>query len=429
MIFSKELKLIEQIADEPKTNAKVDLLKKHKKDLKDVFLYALDFTKKYNIKKFPVNGTAPKEKGTREKIFTYLDYLSSKRGASIAESTKLVEMCHDSDDIEVVRRILNKDLRCGINLKTASKVFKSLPSKDIMLCGKAARVIIRKGKGKPKISSELYEFVEKCGGWENIGISEKENGVRDKIIVGNSIAHISRNGLTYPNFTIFDEPIFYLAEEVKKIVDTKNIIFDGEVVAIDEDFQKQMTQIRRLENVDPSIFELRLFDIPSLGSLSQKKREKILKTAYNNLPKKFQRKIKITLCSVVDKLQEFFNIYKDVTVDRKKEGVVLKKLSGFYENKRSNNWCKVKTFYSEDLRVIRAEKGKPGKKFANTLGALVVDFNGVEVKVGSGYDEKNGERDAFLKNPPKVIEVEYKEITKDGSLFNPTFVRARWEHE
>lgn len=424
MIFSKEYEILEEIAAEPKTKLKLEILKKNRKALKEVVLYALDFTKKYSIKKFPLPGTGFKQRGNRNSIFEYLDYLSSKRGASNEEVRKLAEMCHDEVDIEVVRRIVNKDLRCGINLKTASKVFKDLPTKDIMLCGKAARVIIRKGKNKPKISSELYEFIEECGGWENIGISEKENGVRDKIGVSrNKVIHTSRNGLSYSNFGIFDESLLYLAEEIKGITGEKSVVFDGEVVSVDEDFQKQMTQIRRLENVDPSIFELRLFDIPSLANYTQLKREHILEKAYNKLPKKFQRKIKLTLCIKVESLQEFFNIYRDVTVNKKKEGVVLKNLSGKYENKRSNFWCKVKTFFSEDLKVLGAEKGKPKKKYAKTLGALVVDFNGVRVSVGSGYSDK--ERDYFLIKPPKMIEVEYKEITKDGSLFHPSFVRVR----
>lgn len=427
MIFSNEYEILEEIAQQPKTSLKLELLIKYKKDLKDVVLYALDFTKKYNIKKFPPN-CGPKKRGNKSDVLIYLDYLAGKRGASNEEARKLIEYCHDERDVEVLHRILNKDLRCGINLKTALKVYKELPTKDIMLCGQAARVIIKKGKKRPKISSELYEFIDGCGGWDNIGISEKENGVRDKIVILNkSVKHVSRNGLTYDNFTIFNEPILYLAEEIKKISGINKTILDGEVVSIDEDFQKQMTQIRRLENVDPSIFELRLFDIPSLTFMSQIKRERVLEKAYLNLPKKFHRKMKLTLCKKVETLQEFFNIYKDVTVDRKKEGVVLKNLSGKYENKRSNNWCKVKTFYSEDLKVIRIEKGKPGKKYAKTLGALVVDFNGVEVSVGSGYTDE--ERKAFLIDPPKIIEVEYKEITKDGSLFHPSFVRIRWEKE
>ena len=422
MIFHKEYKILEQIAEEPKTKKKLLILEKNREVLRDVVFYALDFTKKYNIKKFPLPDSKLKRNGDRHSVFDYLDGLSKVRGAKLTDSHNLAEMCQGEEDIEVIRRILNKDLRCGISLKSAQKVYPDLPNKDIMLCYKAARVIIR--KGKKKVSPELMEFVNECGGWKNVGISEKENGVRDKIsIVNGKVVHISRNGLAYNNFGIFNEAILILAESVKSVIKTKKpVIFDGEVVSVDEDFEKQMTQIRRLENVDPSIFELRLFDIPSL-SLTQEEREDVLREAYENIPKKFKIKMKLSLCTKVKDKEAFFVVYDEITNKRKKEGVVLKNLKGTYENKRSAFWCKVKTFFSEDLVVLRAVKGKAGKKFAGTLGALYVDYKGVEVKVGSGYTPE--ERDKFIKKQPKVIEVEYKEVTKAGSLFHGTFVRVR----
>ena len=423
MSFIKEHKVLTKIAKTPKTTEKKKILEENKDLLRKVVLYALDITKKYNIKKFPPQNYKLGEKTKRKSIFELLDTLASVRGATLKTANDLAEMCSCKEDLEVVRMILNKDLRCGINLKTAEKIYPELPSKKIMLCDVAARVIIRKEK-KPKISPELEEFVKSCGGWDNVGVSDKENGVRDKIIINSEVVtHMSRNGLTYPNFSLFDEALIYLKREVQEITGQGNVIFDGEVVSFDEDFQKQMTQVRRLENMDPSIFELRLFDIASLTKETQARREKILKMAYDNLPKKFKRKIKLTLCKKVKSLQEFFVYYNDLTVRQKKEGVVLKNMKGKYENKRSKFWCKVKTFFSVDLKVIRAVFGKAGKKYAKTLGALVVDFKGVEVNVGSGYSDK--ERDHFIQYPPDMIEVEYKEVTKDGSLYIPTFARIR----
>jgi hypothetical protein len=425
MSFIKEFNVITVIAAESKTSEKLAILKDNKELLEKIVFYALDFTKKYNIKKFPPKGFKL-GKFNRKAIFNKLDQLSKVRGASYDDSYELASYCSSIEDLEVVRRILNKDLRCGINLKSASKAYPDLPTKDIMLCGKAARVIVREGK-RPRISPELEEFVESCGGWSNVGISDKEDGVRDKIVIkGTDVAHISRNGLTYNNFGIFDEAILHLKENVELLLKKgpmNDLIFDGEVISDDEDFQKQMTQIRRIEDADPSIFRLRLFDIPTLKKYTQAKRESILRDAYEALPKKFKRKIELTLCYRVKDKSTFLRAYDEVVNIRKKEGVVLKNLKGLYENKRSSYWCKVKTFFSIDLKVIGVNKGKPGKKYAGVLGALVVYFEGREVCVGSGYSDK--QRVDFLDNPPKMIEIEYKSITKDGSLYIPTFVRER----
>jgi ATP-dependent DNA ligase len=75
------------------------------------------------------------------------------------------------------------------------------------------------------------------------------------------------------------------------------------------------------------------------------------------------------------------------------------------------------------LSVVGVNRGKSGKKYGDVLGALIVNFRGTGVCVGSGYSDQ--QRVEFLDNPPKVIEIEYKSITKDGSLFHPSFVRIR----
>ena len=136
MSLNKTLDVFEDIAYEPKTGNKLKILKENRDKflVKDVVLYALDFTKKYGIMKFPPENYSLKKDSNPEKLFSYLDKLSRKRGTSQVEVQKLASLCSSESEIELVRRIVNKDLRCGINLKTACKVFSDLPTKDIMLC-------------------------------------------------------------------------------------------------------------------------------------------------------------------------------------------------------------------------------------------------------------------------------------------------------
>jgi ATP-dependent DNA ligase len=62
-----------------------------------------------------------------------------------------------------------------------------------------------------------------------------------------------------------------------------------------------------------------------------------------------------------------------------------------------------------------------------TLGAFVVDHQGVKVQVGSGLsDEIRSEIwDNKEKYIGRTIEIRYQEITPDGSLRFPTFVCFR----
>lgn len=116
-------------------------------------------------------------------------------------------------------------------------------------------------------------------------------------------------------------------------------------------------------------------------------------------------------------------------VSEDKEGLMIN-LDVPYQCKRHRGILKVKRFYTMDLPIIRCEPGTG--RFHNTLGSIVVDFNGVEVGVGSGFTEE--QRDWFWEHKEEIIgtlaEVKYKEISFDKSTGNcslqfPIFVSLR----
>ena len=111
------------------------------------------------------------------------------------------------------------------------------------------------------------------------------------------------------------------------------------------------------------------------------------------------------------------------------EGVMVN-LDTPYECKRTKNLIKVKKFYTYDLLVTGVEEGT-GKN-AGKLGAVIVDFKGNPVKVGSGFTDT--QRENIWRCPDmivgSVIEVKYKEVTKNKdtgleSLQFPVFVGIR----
>ena len=79
----------------------------------------------------------------------------------------------------------------------------------------------------------------------------------------------------------------------------------------------------------------------------------------------------------------------------------------------------------EDASANRHKEGTG--KHAGKLGSVIVDFEGVEVQVGSGFSDAL--RDQIWEDPEnfigRVIEVRYQEETPDGSLRFPTFVCFR----
>jgi DNA ligase-1 len=126
------------------------------------------------------------------------------------------------------------------------------------------------------------------------------------------------------------------------------------------------------------------------------------------------------------------------------EGLIVKDPKALYYRKRHHAWSKIKAEETLDLKVIGAFEGEG--KYAGMLGGLIVDYKGVSVNVGGGFTDEQrqdlwighlsdpigasfGTIKEHLADPDPVvgrlIEVQYHEVTPDGSLRHPRFVRFR----
>lgn len=131
--------------------------------------------------------------------------------------------------------------------------------------------------------------------------------------------------------------------------------------------------------------------------------------------------------------QNEIDVWLDRMVAEGKEGLMVN-LDVPYKCKRHNGILKVKRFYTMDLPIIRCEEGSG--RLAGTLGAIIVDYDGVEVGVGSGFTDE--QRAWIWSHQEEVIgvlaEVKYKEISYDKSTGNsslqfPVFVSLRTDKD
>ena len=123
----------------------------------------------------------------------------------------------------------------------------------------------------------------------------------------------------------------------------------------------------------------------------------------------------------VEKIETLHRIF----VDSGFEGAMIKDLDAPYRFGRGYEVMKLKTFHDVDLVIESLEEGTG--KHAGKLGSVTVTFNGVAVRVGSGFSDELRESvwcepDSFI---GRMIEVRYQEVTPDGSLRFPTFVCFR----
>lgn len=315
------------------------------------------------------------------------------------------------------RRILIKDLRCGVTHKTVNKHSTiKVPVFECMLADDSK-------KHEKKMVGDVI-------------VEPKLDGVRVVVICDvdkDEVKMFSRNGKDLSNFPKilqqFDEMLDQMSE---------SMVFDGEVMS--DDFQTLMREIHRKGGAKTDDAILNLFDCLPLEDfkeggcgLSIVQRKKLL-ADYDFGPNiKLVETVRMNLSD--DDGQKQFADYNKLCIDKGFEGIMVKPIGGVYECKRSSLWLKVKPFIEVSLTVKDVEEGT-GRNVGK-LGALIVegtdDGKFIKTNVGSGLTDSD--RENYWKAKDKligqVVEVRADAITQnqnttdEWSLRFPRFLRFR----
>ena len=280
------------------------------------------------------------------------------------------------------RRILIKDLRCGVSEKTVNKVVPGcVPVFTCALAHDSAKHE-KKMKGKKQIEIKL-------------------DGVRViTIIRGNKVEMFSRNGKQFHNFG-------HIIEELEAVVAEYPVpyplVLDGEVMSAN--FQDLMKQVHRKDGKQSTDAVLHLFDTIPLGCFRNGAWDKP-QSFRSLITKHWVEEHKDVLEHVtaldweevdLDTLEgeaRFVELNKQA-VEGGYEGVMIKDIDAPYECKRTHAWLKAKPFIEVTLEVVDVEEGTGRNK--GRLGAIVCrgedDGRMVEVNCGSGFSD--ADRDSF----------------------------------
>ena len=321
------------------------------------------------------------------------------------------------------RRILIKDLRCGVSEKTVNKVVPG--TVPVFTCALAHDSLKHEKKMKGKKQIEI-----------------KLDGVRVLVVIhdvnGNKIEMYSRNGKQFHNFD-------HIIEEIRTVVREYPVpyplVLDGEVMSAN--FQDLMKQVHRKDNVEANDAVLHLFDTIPLGCFQAGSWDK--PQSFRSLITKHWVEDHKDVLEHVQALDweevdldtpegeaRFVELNK-AAVDGGYEGVMIKDIDAPYECKRTHAWLKAKPFIEVTLEVKEVEEGTGRNE--GRLGAFVCegidDGKDIRVNVGSGFsdvhrDEFWNNRDAIIGN---LVEVRADAITQnqDGtySLRFPRFKTFR----
>ena len=313
------------------------------------------------------------------------------------------------------RRILIKDLRCGVSEKTVNNVAKRMdlefkvPIFSCMLAHDGA-------KHPKKIKGDcLVEY--------------KYDGVRVIAIVKNGKATLySRNGKIFHNFP-------HIENALSKS-EYNNIVFDGEVMS--DDFQALMKQVYRKSGAQTDDAYLALFDILPLKEFNEGKSKLSSierKEELNKLSKSFENAIKLVDYEVINfdekNGQDKFASMNKEALEKGFEGLMIKPNDNYYECKRSHAWLKIKPFIEVTLKIIDIQEGTG--KHSGKLGAFHVegddDGKFFSLSVGSGLTDE--EREKFWASKDKLIgrlvEIRADAITQsiEGEHYSLRFPRFK----
>ena len=395
------LQLFNQIASTNSHREKTELLRNFpgQGELRDVLRLALDPFTMFGITDFPDSA----EDGDYDNPYEVLRKLARREltGGAGKEALAFSLRNHSEDEKEIFRRILRKDLRCGLGPKTVLALWPNLfQTFDVMRAEKFDR--IRKG--------DHY-------------IEPKIDGLRCLAIVrGQSVLLLSRNGL---EFTSAD----HLKPQILQLVSGQgDCVLDGELTS--GNFNESSSAVRKKdlqdEYINYSTFDflhMEEWKTPVEHYSTRRYRLEDLYRSKGGLPNLVL--VPSYRVSSEDEIMKFYNFF----LDKGYEGGMVKRADGLYRKRKHRDWMKLKETKEVDLLVESLVQGEG--KYHGMLGALICKFNGKRVSIGAGFTDE--ERELWWKEPNliirKVIEVHYHQVTPDGSLRHPRLHKVRWDKD
>lgn len=362
------------------------------------------------------------------KFWGMLEGLRTRSLTGHNAKTAIEFMSEQFDSVEwngLARRVIIKDLRCGITERTLNKVLENTEWRiPVFEC---------------QLATDSEKHVSKMTGQKRI--EQKLDGVRVLAVLTTTSTNLySRNGKPFENFPHIVEQLDSIKAKLLGVTYKKGIVLDGEIIG--ESFQALMKQAQRKSDVETSGMVYSVFDIVPIddferGFWNAQQHKRLAMLEENRAVFDSTDCVRIMDGIEVDldtaEGHDVMRRYARDAVDAGFEGIMIKDLGAPYECRRSTFWMKWKPTITVDLNIIGFEEGT-GRNLGR-LGAIICegvdDDRNIRVNVGSGFSDSD--RDGYWSARNEllgdVVEVMADAVTQnqDGtySLRFPRFIRFR----
>ena len=385
----------------------------------------------FGVKKVPETKDLTGMRNPWPVFWALCEALRTRSLTGHAARDKIQEVAEQFDSTEwnnLARRVLIKDLRCGITERTLNKVLENTEWKiPVFTC---------------QLATDSNKHVAKMKGVKRL--EQKLDGVRVlAVVTTTSVRLYSRNGKPFENFGHIEDALMDIKNKLAKLFSKyrDGFVFDGEVIGAS--FQALMKQAQRKTDVNADDLVYSIFDIIPLDDFErgywnaqQHKRLAILeehRSTFEDLTTCVRIMDGIQVDLSISEGHDILRRYANDAVNAGFEGIMIKDIDAPYECKRSTFWMKWKPVITLDLNIVGFEEGTGRNE--HRLGAIICegidDGRDIRVNVGSGLSDADRDefwavRDTLLGN---VVEVAADAVTQnqDGSysLRFPRFVRFR----
>lgn len=406
------LKLLDNIAVHKSTTTKKLIITSAWSDpyFKAVLTLALDPYRTFGVRDFDKPAVHTDTVLSLDVFQISMGALERREVSGGAAKRMLAELEARGVPHELLQRIIRKDLRCGIGAELVNKVQpKFIPTFKVAL-------------------AEEYVPVE-----FPIYVSPKFDGLRCIVLIDDeNVQLVSRNGNAFPALDDYKQAWLDLG--------VRNVMFDCEVIA--GDFFQSLGVKKKKAKAGNATFHT--FDMMTLAEFNS---QSCAKEQWQRLDE-LSEIIKPTRSTdnPIQYVPHAFLATNELVMEHYEhcrglglEGLIIKKKNARYAFRRSSDWTKLKDVKTFDLPVKKLIEGQG--QFVGTCGALVVDFHGVEVRVGTGlsvkhktdptknrdwfWQKKAEIEEAWDNGTPMIVEVSAHEVTPDKSLRHPRLERVR----
>lgn len=464
------LDILNEIAAIGSTKKKQAILEENKDNdlLKRVYRLTYSRGLQYYIKKWPQAGFTSQANGlvTLEDCLDFVEFtLATRKITGNAAIEELAGYIADGKeaDVEVLRRVIKRDLECGASVSIANKVWPGLiPEQPQMLASSYDEKGINKNIKFPAFA-QLKADGARCFG-------EIRGDELDDVRL------LSRAGNEYLNLDGLKRELIRITKEARER-HPEGVLIDGELVyhAVVEkepegldflfDAYPEISKAKEFtEEAESRTLSNGLANKSLKGTLSEKEAAGMKFQVWDYVPleevyfedpliQRLKYDARFTVLErmventdsiilieneLVYNLDEAKKIYKKY-VDQGLEGIILKNITGVWENTRSKNLYKFKEVIDVDLKIVGIY---PHRKDPTKAGGfnLESECGNIKVNAGSGLKDKPGkdshelDRTRIMENPEdyigQVLECECNGwLKQDGrdyvKLFLPIAVRIR----